>query len=524
MYLHVLRPLIKPYSGVLDTVFDGLASFGDLLVLIASIPVNYVLGFYRRWTSALDPPQADPQTWHQDAPRAGPRPSAHRAFASESNGDARPAPTRDVSTGSVRQTRSTFVRGDSSTPTQQQIWHPPPSAYADEVALNPHSGLPTPPIERQPLPPFNGSESPIVAPKPVRAGNAARFSGIAEEEDANHPKARQDFRKSLLLPREPRNPGSAGDLSDEHHTKGVQQTQQKPKPIHLPQVDINNGNDSENEMNVDEDDEDAQMQDQDGSEYDSSMDEDVFNTTLRTPAKRRRYRTEDDSEYDEDDYLDDLMLTPPPMKLAFSIDSVATRSTTLSTTDAGSSLRTRTSSPVSTAPSSILDAPSPTKKRRVPQRYAADDAKFSLAVPPRKAASVRASAKSQSTIGRTRGKAMQDKDASEGAVADDAPDGEDEAASDASDDAQRTIGRAAGARPKPQRGDSQGTIRAPATRGKAATATRTRAAATRPPSARVAAAAKKPAPAKKASAGALSVASASDRKGTIKGQKTTNAK
>ena len=31
MYLHVLRPLMKPYSGVLDTVFNGLASFGDLL-------------------------------------------------------------------------------------------------------------------------------------------------------------------------------------------------------------------------------------------------------------------------------------------------------------------------------------------------------------------------------------------------------------------------------------------------------------------------------------------------------------
>lgn len=113
------------------------------MVLVASIPVNYVLGFYRRWTSALDPAQADPQTWHRDEHRAEIRPSAHRAYASEASGDARPAAPRDMSTGSVKQTRSTFVRSDSSTPTPK-IWHPPASAYAEDIALNPHSGLPTP--------------------------------------------------------------------------------------------------------------------------------------------------------------------------------------------------------------------------------------------------------------------------------------------------------------------------------------------------------------------------------------------
>ena len=53
IYLHVLRPLIKPYSAPLDAIFDVVASFGDLIFLVASIPVNYVRDFYRRWRSAL---------------------------------------------------------------------------------------------------------------------------------------------------------------------------------------------------------------------------------------------------------------------------------------------------------------------------------------------------------------------------------------------------------------------------------------------------------------------------------------
>ncbi|TFK78501.1 hypothetical protein K466DRAFT_668419 [Polyporus arcularius HHB13444] len=543
VFLHVIRPLIKPYSGILDALFDALASFGDLFVLVASIPVNYVLGFYHRWTSALDPPHADPQTWHRDDTPVGNRPAAHRAFASESSGDARPPPARDVSTGSVRQTRSTFVRSDASTPTHQ-IWRPPASVYADEVSLNPHSGLPTPPIELQQrlqaaappnsqdeyewrqYPPFPSAYPPtplpassrlpsaqpaIVAPRPVRP---AAFSGIAEEdnEDDHNPETRQGFRRSLLLPREPRNPGSDGDLSDENNMNGVQQTHTQHRHTTHTQAhdhpsndsDTGYGNGSGAEMSVDED---ARSQTYDGGDSDSDM-EDEYNTTLRTPSRRRTRGATLDEDEDDEDYLDDLMLTPPArMKPAFSIDSVATQSTGLSTTANHSSLGTRTNSIASTDPSSVPDAPSLAgKKRRLPRRYEEDDVKFSIDVPARKApatgrstssAPSRASSRVRSgTVGRRRGKALQEE--GENAPA------EDDIPSDASSAGvkrQRVPGGRI-PRPKPQRGNSQDTIRAPTTtRGKSSVTT-TRPAVSRTPSARVAAARKErpPLPAKKSSA------------------------
>ncbi|KAI0722352.1 hypothetical protein C8T65DRAFT_600249 [Cerioporus squamosus] len=535
VFLHVIRPLIKPYSGILDALFDALASFGDLFVLVASIPVNYVLGFYHRWTSALDPPHADPQTWHRDATPVGNRPAAHRAFASESNGDARPPPARDLSSGSVRQTRSTIVRSDASTPTHQ-IWHPPASVYADEVSLNPHSGLPTPPIERQQrlqaaaaaspnsqddwrqYPPFPSAYPPtplpassrlpsaepaIVAPRPVRP---AAFSGIAEEddEDDQNPETRQGFRRSLLLPREPRNPGSDGDLSDENQMKGVQKTHTQHTHTAYSQAHDHPSTDgSGTEMSVDKD---ARSQTEEAGESGSDMDEDDYNTTLRTPSKHRARRPSRDSDEDDEDYLDDLMITPPArMKPTFSIDSVATRSTGLSTTDNHSSLATRTNSIASTDPSSVPDAPSLAgKKRRLPRRYEDDDVKFSVDVPARRAAatgkpapsaSSHGSSRSRSaTVGRRRGKALQEK-AENASAEDDVPSD----ASSAGVKRQRVPGGRI-ARPKPQRGDSQDTIRAPTTRVKSSATTRPPVA--RAPSARVAAARRErpPLPTKKSSA------------------------
>ena len=515
IYLHVLRPLIKPYSAPLDAIFDVVASFGDLIFLVASIPVNYVRDFYRRWRSAYDPPQADVQTWHRDEP-AEARPAAHRAYVSESNA-VRPAPARDVSTGSVRQTRSTIQRSDTATPTQPQIWHPPPSAYEEDVTFNPHSGLPTPPIDSQkqrlaspdewrqyppfpsayPATPQQGSsrlpsaEPSIAAPKPVRP--RTQFSGIAEEdaEEAQNLGVRQGFRKSLQLPREPRNPGSDGDSSDENQMKGVQ--------IQITQTDDQKYN-SENEMDVDEDTYTH------GADDDSDMeDDDVFNTTLATPYTRQRYR-----EYsDDDEYLDDLMLTPPPMRTTFSIDSVASG---LSTTDAGSSLRTRASSIASTDASSLLDvAPVAGRKRRAPPRYAEDAVKFTLDVPPRKAvaagrkaaaggkATASGTASRASTIGRQRGKALQ-QDTPAASVLDSGEEGEEKqqgdddegAASDAEDTKRQRVPGGRVARPQPKRSETQGTVRATAakTRGAGAAKAGARPAAVRAPSTRAAAAKK----------------------------------
>ncbi|KAI0355308.1 hypothetical protein OH77DRAFT_316480 [Trametes cingulata] len=502
IFLHILRPLIKPYSAPLDALFDALSSVGDLLLLVASILVQRAQDYYRRWTSALDPPDVDPRSWHPDAPRAGGRPTAHRSYVSEADRDARPSAGRDISTGSIRQTRSTAAASGSST-SAHQIWYPPASAYAAEASLNPHSGLPTPPVDRhsqlpaqsaaavdewRQYPPFPSAYPPtplpassrlpsaepsIAAPRPVRPAGP-QFSGIDEEsdEDTNaDPRARQGFRRSLLLPREPRNPGSDGDLSDEDHMKGVQRTQSPQHQTTSTAGMVEDGRSIAFEMSVDE-----------GGDSDME-DEDDFNVTLRTPYPRKQPPR-------ESMLSDDEMLTPPPCAIAItmSLDSQISKSTALSTTDQGSSLRTRTESISSTAPSSVPDAPSLAgRKRRLP-RYAEDNIKFNVRVSPRKARaasrvpSSRTSSRS-TTISRARGKSVADTLVAQAANAD----ANDAALSDAPSSESKRQKTAGGriARPKPSRND---TIRGPSTRPSSTSTTRSTI--SRQPSSRIATAKK----------------------------------
>ncbi|KAH9855039.1 hypothetical protein C2E23DRAFT_816524 [Lenzites betulinus] len=502
VFLHLIRPLIKPYTTPLDALFDGLSSFGDLLVLIASIPIQYARSYYRRWTSALDPPDVDVRSWHPEAPAAGGRPTAHRAYVSEANGEPPFTFTRDVSTGSLRQPQFTGTASGSSTPAYQ-VWHPPASAYVDETAFNPHSGLPTPPPndrsrpppdavdEWRQYPPFPSAYPPtplpassrlpsvepsIVAPRPVRP-SGPQFTGIDEESDEEHDyrhETRQDFRMSLQLPREPRNPGSDGGLSDEIHMKGVQHIQ-TPEETHSKPGTAADGTLSASEMSVDE---------ATGSDMDYE-DEDSFNVTLRTPYVRRQGAP-------ESMLSDDEMLTPPPsVAFTVSIDSQLSKATTLATTDHGSSLRTRTDSLSSAALSS--DAPSLAgRKRRMP-RYAEDSTRFNIRVSPRKAKvtsripSSRTSSRS-TTIGRQRGSAVAAAVAASVGEADTADDGLlDDPPVDAK--RQKTSGGGRVARPKPQRGDSERTVRGAPTRPTSLRST-TRSVTSRPPSSRIAAASK----------------------------------
>ena len=285
----------------------------------------------------------------------------------------------------------------------------------------------------------------------------SQFTGIVEEDTPAGPPAsvRPGFRKSLQLPREPRNPGSEGDSSDKTKKKGVQQ----PRPV--PNIQINNDDDGldgstavETETYVEE-----------GSEVESDLDDDVFSTTLRTPYTRRDRDRGADSDGDES-YLDDLMLTPPPMRTAFSLDSAASRSTAaLSTTDNGSSLRTR--STASDDGASSLAA----KRPRQPPRYAEDDARFSLGVPPRskaaavgKGGSARAAGPGSGTIGRKNGKALQAAASALDSEEEDGDrDGDDGVPSDAEEEEAVEAPKAqrAAVRQPPKRGDSQGTVRGP---------------------------------------------------------------
>ena len=48
VYLHIMRPMIKPYSAPLDSLLEITDTFGDLVVLILAIPYHMVMWVYYR--------------------------------------------------------------------------------------------------------------------------------------------------------------------------------------------------------------------------------------------------------------------------------------------------------------------------------------------------------------------------------------------------------------------------------------------------------------------------------------------
>ncbi|KAI0053659.1 hypothetical protein FA95DRAFT_1478992, partial [Auriscalpium vulgare] len=47
IYLHVIRPLIKPYVSTLDSILDFIHNIGDFILLVLSLPVHAVLSWWR---------------------------------------------------------------------------------------------------------------------------------------------------------------------------------------------------------------------------------------------------------------------------------------------------------------------------------------------------------------------------------------------------------------------------------------------------------------------------------------------
>jgi hypothetical protein len=233
------------------------------------------------------------------------------------------------------QTTQTTSLGTS----RHQIWYPPKSASSDEehvaiqadITIQQSSQVITVSCEEEveewrkypPLPsaypptPIATTSKPVPAPPSLHPP--------IEEEISQ-----QDFRKSLLPPREPLNPSPAGDLSDKHNIFGI-------SPILSDDVE-----DADDSMST--------------SDYEE---EDEFNITLRTPLRP----------------MGSLRPQIRPRRLVAvasgsSAVSVPSRSSALTTIDNGSSLRTSASSdsalsapgPTNTDPSSIIG-----KKRSFPQ-------------------------------------------------------------------------------------------------------------------------------------------------------------
>jgi hypothetical protein len=179
--------------------------------------------------------------------------------------------------------RSRFYAPSGASSQQHEIWHPPPSSHDDvdeDRAEDPENvplvAMPEPELSAiavddwSTYPPFPSAYPPtpvhpsqIGMPEPVhpsRFGVIQGTGGAVANNDQNDG-AQQGFGRSLLPPREPINPGSDGDLSDEIKNSGVQ--------IHETRY-------------VTSSDDDEDMED-----YES---EDSFDVTFQTPKHQRILR------------------------------------------------------------------------------------------------------------------------------------------------------------------------------------------------------------------------------------------
>lgn len=384
IYLHILRPCLKPYVATLDVLMSVTHNIGDFVLLLLSIPVQYVSEQYEHLFSRRTKRERSSRVEGQQPPAPVPRsadetrrPTTDRRSSSSSqrvpsvkgttrdtrpstrgrnssgSGSSRPisnqsrlpSSTRVPSTGSLgphgRRTSSrTRPSQVSQTPQRTpvfEIWHPSASSRDD-----PPSGLPTPPVEIPPLPvllpeetatvdewrqypPFPSAYPPTPLPVasrlPSDAPNVAiapavapSFAGIPEEHiDAQ-----------------------VSDPLDNPQDIPTQSEAEKP----LSDDGLSDGQDS---MEGIEEERLYSSDDMDGD------DEDEFNVTLRTPKSQR---------------------TQPrrsPLKSlrpSSSGESLASRSTGLSTADDGSTLRTRSSGEETSTTLSVSDASSIAGRKR----------------------------------------------------------------------------------------------------------------------------------------------------------------
>ncbi|EJD01528.1 uncharacterized protein FOMMEDRAFT_90004 [Fomitiporia mediterranea MF3/22] len=106
IYLHVMRPLVKPYVATLDYALEHIAMIGDFVILVVSIP----FGFVANWWRPAAPTYSETPTPVSETESS--EPAADATEVRRERGT-----IRQVSNGSVVGTRTRGVRqaSDSST-------------------------------------------------------------------------------------------------------------------------------------------------------------------------------------------------------------------------------------------------------------------------------------------------------------------------------------------------------------------------------------------------------------------------
>ncbi|KAF8632317.1 hypothetical protein AX15_001940 [Amanita polypyramis BW_CC] len=369
IYLHIIRPFIKPYTETLDCLLDFMFLICDIALAMVGVPVRTACAFWKKKFRHEDiAPDKQPTDHGQSFSEIGDKLNGNTYLSHEPSVIRSQIPEpivvhRTDSGGSSASSRSKLgetsclVAGQSTcsdTAREHEIWYPPPSAYEEDdgeyrnitqklqgtssTFTNSDASSVQQVDEWRQYPQFPAAYPPTPLVTLMRLSSKSGNSDDTTR--AALPKiddmSRQDFRQSLLPPSKTTDPGLDGALSDEELNAGVHETK--------------------------DDDDRATLIDPDASMGDSSTldeeEEDEFNVTLQTPIPAHVLTKT---------FLHAPRMTSRTTSLA-TTTSVGSRSTGLSTAENGSSLRTRTSldSLSSAFISSGEDSPVIGKKRPLP--------------------------------------------------------------------------------------------------------------------------------------------------------------
>ncbi|KAJ3719294.1 hypothetical protein C8R42DRAFT_115486 [Lentinula raphanica] len=253
IFLHILRPMLRPYTKSIDSSLELFRLIGDILFAIISFPLRPV--------AALVPSFFRPNGYEDEIP-----PPYSEAAAASGQQSTPISSTLQQFNGHVPSFHPTDPEADMEWRQYPKL----PSAY------------PPTPLATSSRLPSQGHGQVGYDPGPAAGPHTIWIPPVAEEDEPDEHDAsedRQDFHRSLLPPRRPLHPGFGNhDGSSDESDRGAEINY----ILELPDIQREEGAISEN-SSVGE----AESMDMDdGGEYQynsDDSDEDSFNITLQSP-------------------------------------------------------------------------------------------------------------------------------------------------------------------------------------------------------------------------------------------------
>ncbi|KAJ7068847.1 hypothetical protein C8F01DRAFT_1119506 [Mycena amicta] len=133
IFLHVIRPLLRPYTATLDAVADVGRSFGDLIFLLLAYPFRVVAEWWNTYWTLVEEPPEDIRPTRLSHPLSLQPGGGRRRSAGAQRDD-----------GHLNVAATVAAYADSAL---YQVWHPPRSAYEDDDDPPPPMPVPQLPVE-----------------------------------------------------------------------------------------------------------------------------------------------------------------------------------------------------------------------------------------------------------------------------------------------------------------------------------------------------------------------------------------